>query len=128
MTNQEIYTATLRLLGEPSDEDRTEDYAERAPYILANFISDNAAVDKQYRQFTGAEEVTVKHSIYVPLTETFPLSDRFAPAAQFYLAYLLVSEEDPERSDTFFDRFCTAISTILAELPATREKILNVYN
>ena len=128
MTNQEIYTATLRLLGEPSDEDRTEDYAERAPYILANFISDNAAVDKQYRQFTGAEEVTVKHSIYVPLTETFPLSDRFAPAAQFYLAYLLVSEEDPERSDTFFDRFCTAISTILAELPATRAKILKVYN
>ena len=127
MKNQEIYTAALRLIGEPSASDQETDYTERAPYILANFISDNRAANKQYCLHNGLSYSDPGHPVYVPLEHPFPLCERFAPAAQFYLAYLLISEENTSLGDMFFDRYCDAISSIFAEIPALREKIVNAY-
>ena len=39
----------------------------------------------------------------------------------------LTVDEDGELSDTFFDKFCTAVAAITAEIPAERQKILDVY-
>ena len=127
MLNKDIYQGALRLLAEPDDETRTADYAERAPYIIANFISENAVKDANYRKFRGEEAVSVASAVYTALDEAFPLSDRFASAAEYYLASMLIDDEDGDRADSFFDHYCTALSAILAEIPAMREKILNAY-
>ena len=127
MLNKEIYRGALGLLGEPDDPRRTADFAERAPYIIANFISENAALDGNYRKFRGEEPVGVSSAVYASLDGEFPLSGRFVPAAECYLASMLVDDEDGDRADGFFDRYCTAIASILAEIPATREKIMNAY-
>lgn len=127
MLNKEIYKGVLGLLAESADDLQTEDYAERAPYILANFISENAALDANYRQFHGEEAARVAPLAYVSLDGVFPLSARFVSAAEYYLAAQLIEYEDSDRSDDFFDRYCKALSDIWMEIPAMREKILNVY-
>jgi len=127
MTNMEIYTATLRLINEISDVDRSSDYQDRAPYILANFITDNVALNRQYCQLMGILPRNVAVRTHMALAEEFPLADVFFIPAEYYLAYLLLADENPELSDMFFDRFCLSIASILAKIPATREKIVNAY-
>ena len=126
MTNKEIYLGALALIGEP-DEYGAADYAERAPFILANFISENAALDNQYRRAHGKKALSDDLVIFASPDDAFPLSSRFAAAAEQYLAAMLLEEEDTERSDIFFDRYCKAMTAILAEIPAVREKIMNSY-
>ena len=124
MTNQEIYRAALGLLAEPGDP---SDYADRAPYIIANFISENLQLDKNYRTFRGEDAPVVTQTVCVNMDGEFPLSPRFAPAAEFYLASMLIDDEDTDRADTFFDRYCTSLSTIISEIPALREKIIATF-
>ena len=131
MLNKEIYRGALKLLGEPFDEARTEDYADRAPYIIANFISENASWDAKYRAFRGEAAAHSRSlscsSVYASLDGAFPLSARYVSAAEYYLASMLFDGEDGDRADDFFDRYCKALADILAEIPAVREKIMNVY-
>ena len=126
MTNKEIYQGALALIAEP-DGSGAEDYAERAPYIIANFITENSALDDRYRLFIGAEDKKAAFPVYAALDDVFPLLSRFSSAAQYYLASMLIADEDMERSDGFFDRYCTAMSDILSEIPAMCERITNVY-
>lgn len=126
MTNKDIFLGALALIGEPSLEG-AQDYAERAPFIIANFISENEALDKQYRVAKGEPAVGATSPVYAAFDETFPLSARFASASQYYLAAMLVSDEDMERSDVYFDRFCTAMSDIISEIPAVCESITDAY-
>ena len=126
MTNKEIYQGALALIAEP-DGSGAEDYAERAPYIIANFITENSALDDRYRLFIGAEDKKAAFPVYAALDDVFPLLSRFSSAAQYYLASMLIADEDMERSDSFFDRYCTAMSDILSEIPAMCERITNVY-
>ena len=127
MLNKEIYKGALKLLGEVSDGEGTADYAERAPYIIANFISENTVLNGKYCAFCGEAERKARSTVYAPLDGVFPFSQRFVSAAEYYLASMLIDGEDGERADTFFDRHCKALADILAEIPATRERILNAY-
>ena len=126
MTCNEIYLAALRKLGDTAQEERCEDYAERAPYILANVIADLSALNGQYCAVQG-EKATPFAGVRIELEDEFPLCDRFAGAVSDHLAAMLTVDEDGELSDTFFDRFCTAVATVTAEIPAERQKILDVY-
>ena len=59
--------------------------------------------------------------------DPLPLSDAFAPAVTYYLASMLVLDENSEMSDTLFDRFSDALSSIRDGLPTSVEKILDRY-
>ena len=48
-------------------------------------------------------------------------------AAEFYLASMLLIDENSELSDTLYDRFCSAVATITSEIPAVVEKIKDKY-
>ena len=126
MTNKDIFLGALALIAEPQGLSAA-DYEERAPYIIAGFLSENAALDNQYRHAMGEVVKKHRHPAYASLDEEFPLSDRFATPAQFYLASMLISDEDTDRADDLFDRFCTGMTGIMAEIPAVAEKITNAY-
>lgn len=130
MKCQDIYKSALRMIGENGREDRTADYLERTPYILANAVSDLKVLDGYYRkahslpeqpEISGAE-------VCLPLSESFPLSDRFAGAVTAYLASILLIDENTILSDKFYDRFCMAVTAITGEIPAETEKILERYS
>ena len=131
MLCKSIYKKALRLIGETSpDEARTEDYLERAPYILANAVNDLSRLDVFYREAFGLPAQTKKEGteLCLPLSETFPLSKRFVGAVSAYLASLLVIDEDPSLSDKLYDKFCVGVTAITQEIPAERQRILDMYS
>lgn len=130
MLCSQIYKKALRLIGEIEPDDaRTEDYMERAPYILANAVSDLRMLDSYYRRAfsLGEQALNAEHELCLPLSEPFPLSDRFAGAVSAYLASILLIDEDSALSDKLYDKFCLGITAITQEIPAERQKILDMY-
>ena len=127
MKCNEIFKTALCLLNEKGAEDENGDYAERAPYIISSMISEAAGADKRFRAANGMEAQPPFSSVCTEMSEDFPLCDRFASAAAFYLASLLIIDFNEELSDTFYDRYCDSMASISCELPATAEKIRNVY-
>lgn len=134
MTCRSIYDAALRLLneavsdaGEDAVRDTTAELAERAPYILAAAVSEMRESDAAYRAAHDLAAVDYPDDVLLPLDATFPLSTRFAHAAAFYLAALLVADEAPELSDTLFDRFCDAMATVRTAIPVLTGRIRDVY-
>lgn len=127
MKNKEIYKTALNLIGEPMDEERVADYNMRAPYLIGNFLCENARLDAAYRSFMKLEPIEYTHSVCAELEEDFGLSERFAPAAGYYLASMLVMDEDGELADKMFDLYSTAMSKISSEIPGVSEKIIDFY-
>ena len=127
MKCKDIFKSALRLLNEKGAEDEACDFAERAPYILSAMFSESARLDKAYRAAFGLGEQEGFSHTYSELDTTFPLCDRFASAAAFYLASLLIVDENDDLSDSFYDKYCDSMASISASIPAETEKIQNVY-
>lgn len=114
-------------MNEKGAEDENGDYAERAPYILSAMFSEAARIDKDYRAANGMDGQPDFSPTYAELDSDFPLSDRFASAAAFYLASLLIIDENDELSDAFYDKYCDSMSAIASEIPSSVTKTKNVY-
>lgn len=127
MLCNELLTSALMLLGEVGDAEYNYDYAERAPYIIAAFVGETHRLDEKYRIAHGLEKPPSFDRVYIPLDEDFPLCEPLAPICVFYLASLLISDESPELSEKYYDRYCDGISSFSASLPALNESITDVY-
>ena len=127
MTYLNIYESAARMIGVVGTSELTEDYEERAPYLLATFVSQCAQQDRKYRIANGLEKANVPHVAAVKMSDAFPLSDVFLPAAGYYLAAMLIMEENEDMSEQLFDRYCDALASIEASLPATTAPIKNKY-
>ncbi len=129
MLCRDIYKAALGKLSEKADSARNADYAERAPYILANVVSDLRTLDDFYRESHGLPKAPELPGteVCLPLTDPFPLADRFAGAVIEYLASALILRQNSELSDAFFSRFSHAVTAITAEIPAEKQRILDKY-
>ena len=121
--NQDIYEHALALLSlKPSMYDN-EDLIERAPYHLAAFCLEAEDVNCW---LTGSTAPSF-HPTFLELGDEFPLCDRLAPVAAFYLAAMLILDEDPERSQILYDRYGDAMSDVHNGIPATLESIRQTY-
>jgi hypothetical protein len=115
-TNREIYENALRLLGETGGGDYCEDYEERAPYVIASFCTQATDVDKRIRLIENMEEVGDFNKLYLDLDSDFPLCDKLLSCASLYLAAMLLSDNDYELADSFYDKYCDAIATVSASV------------
>ena len=127
MLCRDIFNAALKLLGETGGEEENPDYAERAPYVIASFIGEVSEADASYRLAHGLEAADIPDRVYLPLEEEFSLSGRFASPCALYLASILVCDENPELSESYYDRYCDSISAILSALPSLKESITEAY-
>ena len=127
MSYRELFEAAVRMVAEGGTAGDVSDYEERASYVLATACHQCAPLDRAYRKATGAGDSSAKVGLCVALEDTFPLSEAFVPAVTYYLASMLVLDENAEMSDRLFDSFSDALSSIRDSLPATTEKILNKY-
>lgn len=127
MLCNDLLTAALKLLGEVGEANDNPDYAERAPYIIASFVGEACEVDEKYRLAHGLEKADPSERVYIPLDEEFPLSERLASPCVFYLASILISDESPELSEGYYDRYCDSLSAICASLPTLKESITDAY-
>ncbi len=128
MTAQEILEAAIALACEdPTDKDANADYAERAPYLLASFLTQCAPLDRRYRRAHTLGDGSAFDGASFALDNVFPLSSAFAPAAIYYLAAMLVLDENEAMSDRFFALYSDTLASIQSTLPATVEPILDKY-
>ena len=127
MLCSELLTSALKLLGEVGDAYDNDDFAERAPYIIAAFVGEAWGLDERYRLSHGLGKGGTADRIFISLDEEFPLSSPLAPLCVFYLASLLIADESPELSEKYYDRYCDSISSFCASLPAQTESITDVY-
>jgi len=126
MKNKDIYSTALSILAQSNVEGENEDYAERAPFLIAAFCNEVAELDKLARAMLQLPEVQF-NCTWLPLDEDFPLIERFASVAAKYLAAMLVVDEDSDLFDRLYDIYCDAISRIREELPSAIENIVNKY-
>ncbi|MBQ9131888.1 MAG: hypothetical protein IJX62_05410 [Clostridia bacterium] len=128
MTYRELFDAAVRMVDENAADGDTEDYEERAGYLLATACSQCAPQDEVYRKAHGLGQSTTQDvGLYVTLDGEFPLSPIFAPAVACYLAAMLVLDENEEMSDTLFSHYANALAAIRGGLPVTAEKIADHY-
>ncbi len=122
----DIYRVALALLCEPDPATCTE-YAAGAPYHLAAFCCECAAVDGLYRRQQGLDPAGKYSSVAIGLDEPFPLTERLVPAAAAYLAAMLVLDENEELSDKLYGRYCDMMATLCSSIPGASEAITDVY-
>ena len=127
MKNKDIYDSALRILAERCEAEACEDYEERAPYLIAAFCSESAEADRIYRKANGLSAPKAVSEVFLPLTNDFPCSVRFASAASMYLASMLIFDENTELADRLFERYSDMMSAICYELPALVEPIRDKY-
>lgn len=127
MTNQEILDSAVALLCENETDGDVSDYERRAPYILANFCTQNASLDALYREAYGIGSELFTAPVYVELSDEFSLCEVFSAAAVHYLAALLVLDENASMSDKFFSLHAEALTNIRSTLPATIHSITDRY-
>ncbi len=127
ITYQAILTSAAEMICEDAASPTCSDYTERARYLLPTVCSECLSLDRQYRKANGEEVTEIAIPCVIDLTSSFPLSDTFLPAVTYYLAAMLVLEENEDLSDKLFSLYTDAISSIQASLPAVSEKIRNRY-
>lgn len=127
MQYREILTAAAALVCETVSETQSEDYVERAPYILATCVRQCASLDAKYRRVGGSDPIEYPKSATVSLDSECPLLPELTPAVTFYLAAMLVVDENEVLSDKLYDLFTDQLATLHASLPMLREKITNKY-
>ena len=127
MTNQTVYENALRLLGLSVSAEGNEDYEDRAPYLIASFCNDAERLDKALRESAGDTSTPTFGRVWLSLESDFPLSEQLASIASLYVAAMLVLDENSDLSDTLYDRFCDAMLTLRASIPARCESIPDRY-
>ncbi len=128
MKLREITDAALRLVCEDPDLIDTDDYKERATFILPTFCGHCSALDDRYRSAHAMNQKPSFSAACMLPEEEFPLADAFIAPATYYLAAMLSVDENEELSDRFFELYTDAIASVEAGLPAKAEAISDRYS
>lgn len=112
VTNRDIYNNSLALIGESLSGEYVDDYEERAPYLIASVAYQTLTLDKKIRTVDGLDAAESFSPVYLSLDLDFPLCERLAFPAALYVASLLVIDEDPDLSDTLYDKYCDSVSSL----------------
>lgn len=127
MLCREIYRAAVGMTGEDASDDCIFDYEDSSGYLLATFCRDCAAIDARYRIAHALGSASIPNGAFIDLEDDFPLCDALVPAATYYLAAMLVADENEELSDRFFTLYTDSISALCASLPTTRAAVSDRY-
>jgi len=122
MTNRNVYDFALHALSLHRIGEDTADLEERAPYLLAACCSEAQELDNALRQSLGQPIASEIMGVYLDLDATFPLSQCFATPAGYYLAAMLIVEEDPELSDKLYAHYCDGMTVIQTRLDLAEKK------
>ena len=121
MINREIYAFALHALAQHQISSETADFEERAPYLLAACCTEAQALDTAWRRSLGQTSAPSISGVSLSLQADFPLSQPFVPLAGFYLAAMLIIDENADLSDKFYERWCDGMASIQAQIEARTE-------
>ncbi len=116
MKNREIYEFALHLLAYHQVSDESSDFEERAPYLLAACCTESKEMDRALRKSLGQITSSSIVGVYMDLEDTFPLLQSFAVLSGFYLAAMLIVDENSELSDKLYAHYCDGMASIQAQI------------
>ena len=122
MKNLDILNSATALVLE-NTESIPDDYALRAPYLLAAFCSSAIRVESKYREAYKLDTTKFVSQATLSMSDDFPMMDLFITAAIYYLGAMLVLDENEAMSDRFFALYTDALASIQSSLPAKIERI-----
>ena len=124
----ETVTETVDRMEEMEVADKIRmDIDEKFPFAMASVCSNLATIDREYRKFVG-ESAQPKFSEYmIPISEDFPLCERFVFPAIMYVSSMVLMDIDEKKSDDFYDKYACAISQIISELPSEHVGTIEKY-
>lgn len=129
MICESILTAACNMVSEASGPAlATDDFKERAPYIIASFCGMAATADRHYRRAFSLGAQRAFNRAKLELSESFPLCDRFSCAATAFLAATLISVDNPDLASHLRELSRQELSSAYDEIPATLHSVINVYN
>ena len=129
MLNVEIYTAALALISQKIESSDIADYEERAPYLIASFCGSAKSIDADIRRAKNLPSQSKFSPVCLQLENEFPLCEELVSAASLYVAAMLVIDEDEALSDSLYDKYCDAISSIMALGYGSESKsIIDIYD
>lgn len=100
---------------------------ERLPFLIAACCSELSILDWAYRKAFGGDEQSDFSGLYIGIDDVFPLCERFASPVTLYCASMILTDIDPDRSDTLFDKYADSVSAISASVPFESESITDKY-
>lgn len=127
MLYRDLYNASVEMLSEDHVLGDVEDYERRAGYLLGSVTAQLKPIDKRYRAAHNQGESVKSTALCVDLDTSFPLCDAFVCAATYYLASMLVMEENERLADRIFALYADEIASIEAALPSTATPIADRY-
>ena len=127
MIYRDIYQAAVQMISEDHIVGDVEDYERRSGYLLGTVTAQLKPIDKRYRSVHNEGEPAKSTALCVNLDATFPLCDAFISAATYYLASMLVMEENERIGDRIFAMYADEIASIEASLPTTAKPITDRY-
>ncbi len=93
------------------------DLDEKFPFALASVCSNLAVIDREYRKLKGEDEQPEFSEYIMEITDAFPLCERFVFPAVMYVSSMVLMDVDEKKSDDFYDKYASAVSQIVSELP-----------
>ena len=127
MKCKKIFDTTLAVLDEASAHTNNDDLRERMPYLMALFCGEILSGGLPFGIAEGVSPNEVFSRGMIDESEDFPLDERFAAPAAYYIAAILVADFDSPLFDKLFDRYTDAVSRIIDGTGAYVEPITDVY-
>lgn len=122
-----VYEHALAILGEDLSGRYSDDYLERSMYLIALICSNLCEKDQILRKEKGLPEQGNINKEKIVLSEEFPLCDEFLPAVAYYLASMLIFDEDHGRSDMLFEKYVACVKEVSGSLAYESKGIINKY-
>ena len=127
MTCRELFQSSLRMVCEQEELSDVSDYEERAEYLIASFCNQFTTLDALIKSLCNEGGSTYTPTTMLTLNNTFPLANRFVPAATYYLSAMLVIDENEELSERFFALYSDAISMLQKDVTGKSNSIKDAY-
>lgn len=127
MTCRELFQSALRMICEREETADVSDYEERSEYLIASFCNQFVTMDALISSLLGENAGSYKTTVRLDPDQKFPLADRFANAAIYYLSAMLVIDENEELSEQFFALYSDAVSMLKSTVIGKQESISDRY-
>lgn len=128
MKCKKIFDTTLAVLDEVSSNANCDDLRERMPYLMALFCGEILSGGLPFGIAESLSPGEVFSRGLIDESEDFPLDDKFAVPAAYYIAAMLVADFDSPLFDKLFERYTDAVSRIIDGTGAYVEPIGDVYS
>lgn len=126
MNCRKIFDCAAALIAEDPHNDDIQDLLDRSVGILNTCIYNTYDINNMY-EMRVLNRPEPQYCEIESIDDEFPLCDDMAGICIYYLASVLVNNENVELSDNFNGEYKSLLNDIIKKIPADVEKISDIY-